>query len=346
MKTVEDINFTNKKVIIRCDFNVPIKNGEILEDQRIEESLKTIKYVLKQKPRLLLIISHLGRPEGKNVSELSLEPVRKKLKEFTGREIVLIKTLEELKNIKKENDNETYLLENIRFWTEEEKADDEFAKKIADGFDVYINEAFSASHRDHSSISRIPKFVENKCAGILFKNEIDQFSKIKNPQEHPAVAIVGGAKIKTKLPVIENLKKGYDYILVGGIIANEVLDQKLKLGERVLLPVDFKPDEKSRLDIGSKTIEKFRKKIKEARIIIWNGPLGKFEDEEYSRGTKEIVDAIISNNLAYKLIGGGESIEVIKKFSNFSKFDYVSMSGGAMLEFLAGKELPGIKALS
>jgi phosphoglycerate kinase len=346
MKNVKDINFSEKKVIIRCDFNVPIENGKIIEDQRIEESLKTINYILEQKPGLLLIISHLGRPKGKNVPELSLEPIQRRLAELVQREVFLIKTLDELAKTREGNSEQIYLLENIRFWAEEEDADDDFARKITEGFDVYVSEAFSASHRDHSSISRVPEFVEEKCAGILFKNELDQFMKIKNPQNHPAVAIVGGAKIETKLPVIKNLEKNYEHILVGGIIANEALDQGLEFGEKVLLPTDFKPDEKSRLDIGPKTIDEFKEKIKEAKTIVWNGPLGKFEDEEYAIGTKEIIDAIVSSKATYKLAGGGESIEAIKKFSDFSKFDYVSMSGGAMLEFLAGKELPGISALN
>lgn len=346
MKTIKDINFSGKKVILRCDFNVSIKNGEILEDQRIKESQKTIKYILKQEPKFLLIISHLGRPEGKRVLEFSLEPIRKKLEEFIQQEIILIKDLKELENAKKRTGRNICLLENIRFWSEEENINNDFAREIAEGIDVYVNEAFSTSHRNHSSITGIPKFTKEKCAGILFKNELSQFIKIKNPQDYPAVAIIGGAKIKTKLPVIKSLEEKYDYILVGGIIANEALDKELKFSEKVLLPVDFKPDEKSRLDIGPKTIEIFKEKIKEAQTIIWNGPLGKFENEKYAEGTKEIVNAITSNNSAYKLVGGGESIEAVKKFSNFSKFDYVSMSGGAMLEFLAGKELPGVEALN
>lgn len=346
MKTIKDIDFAEKKVIIRCGFNVPIKNGEILEDQRIKESLKTINYILEQKPKLLLLIAHLGRPGGKESPGFSLEPVQKKLKELIQREVFLIKNLGELNNIKEKGDGKIYLLENIRFWAEEKRADDEFAKKIGEGFDVYVNEAFSASHREHSSIVGLPKFAKEKCAGILFENELTQFEKIKNPESHPAIAIIGGAKIATKLPVIKNLEKNYDQILVGGLIANEALDQNLNLGEKVLLPIDFKPDDESRLDIGPATIKKFKEKIAEAKIIIWNGPLGKFEDEEYSVGTKEIVDAIVSNKTAYKLVGGGESIEAINKFSDFSKFDYVSMSGGAMLEFLTGEELLGIKALN
>jgi phosphoglycerate kinase len=352
MKTIHDVEFENKKVLIRCDYNVPLKDGIVTEeeDDRIEYSISTVREILEKKAKFVLLVSHLGRPEGQINEEFSLKPVRNRLQEYLGYlgvQVTLVKNLEELASAK-ENGNRVVLLENIRFWSEEESSDEGFAKKIMDGIDVYVNNAFPVSHRDHSSITKFPQYASEKCAGNLFVKEIENLDKVKGDPKEPAVAIIGGAKIETKLPVIETLAKNYEFVLVGGKTANEALDQELNFPENVILPVDFSPQEKAseRLDIGEKTQALFIDKIKEAQTIVWNGPLGFFEKEEASMGTRNIIAAITRNHKAFKLVGGGETIAALNYFSNSKNFNYVSMSGGAMLDYLAGKELPGIKALS
>ncbi|MDA3815203.1 MAG: phosphoglycerate kinase [Patescibacteria group bacterium] len=349
MKTLKELDLKNKKIILRCDFNVPVENGKVVENERIDEALRTIDYILDQGPKMLLLVSHLGRPGGKKVPELSLEPVYKELNDLTGEEIVNVKNVKEMKLIQgREGEfRRLYFLENIRFWPEEESASEEFAEEVMAGVDVYINDAFSSSHRDHASITKFPKFAEEKCMGFLFEEELTELTKVKDDPQKPSVAIIGGAKIATKLPVINKLSNSYDWVLVGGKVANEALDEGLNLGEKVLLPVDFSPeDEKEkRFDIGVETLKNFEEKIKEAKFILYNGPMGMFEEDSYSNGTKKIIEMILNNKDAYKVVGGGETIGAIEKFSSLKEFDYVSMSGGAMLEFLGGKELPGIKAL-
>mgnify|MGYP000518932965 CR=1 FL=1 len=350
MKKLSEVNFEGKRVLVRCDFNVPIEDGCIVEDERIRSACQTIKKILDDQPKNILLISHLGKPKGERLDDFSLKPVAKRLSEILGQEVCLFEDLDSIEALKVENNcytEKVFLLENIRFWKEEESADESFAKKVAEGFDVYVGEAFSASHRAHASISLMPKYTKERCMGLLFEEELTELSKILKPQERPAVAIIGGAKIETKLPVIEKLKERYDFILLGGKIANEALDQKMELGENVLLPIDFSPAEEEdlRLDIGPKTVEKYLEIIASAKSIVWNGPLGMFERKEYALGTEKILMGIVSNLTAYQLVGGGETIEAVKKFGSLADFDYVSMSGGAMLEFLEGKKLPGIEAL-
>ncbi len=350
MKTLKEVNFKDKKVVLRCDFNVPIEDGVVTENERIKEALRTIDYILDQGPKMLLLISHLGRPNGKEVSEFSLEPVYKELKELTGEEIVNVKNIKEMKLLQgKEGEfRRMYFLENIRFWPEEELADEEFAEEVMAGVDVYVNDAFSTSHRNHASLTKFPKFAAEKCIGFLFEEELSELAKVKDNPQKPSVAIIGGAKIETKLPVIEKLLENYDWILVGGKVANEVLDKGLNLGKKVILPIDFSPEneQEKRFDIGPKTLEKFEEKIKEANFILYNGPLGMFEEDKYAIGTKRVIKMVSKNKDAYKVVGGGETVEAIEEFGSLKGFDYVSMGGGAMLEFLGGKELPGIKALS
>lgn len=356
MKSIKDVNFFEKSVLLRSDLNEPVKDGQLLEDERIKEAAKTIEFLYQKQPSKLLILAHLGRPDGKVDPSLSLEPIRKELSQLLAAEVVLIKQIEDIGKIP-DGKNEVYLLENIRFWKGEEnilgrdgsdgQGDEFFAKNIAHFFDIYVNDAFSVSHRKNASVFVMPKFFKEKCVGFLFQQEYEQLSKIKDNPESPAVAIIGGAKIETKLPVIENLEKKYDKILIGGKVANEAIDQKTRLSEKVLLPVDFSPRsrEDERLDIGPKTIEKFKAEIAAAKTIVWNGPMGKFEEDGCEKGTREIIRSIGSNQEAFKVVGGGETLEAIEKLGNYEGFSYVSMSGGAMLEFLAGKKLPGIEVL-
>jgi len=352
MKTLDEINFKDKNVLIRCDYNVPLVDGTLAdeEDDRIEFSVDTIRHILEQESKFILLVSHLGRPGGKVNAELGLKPIRKRLQGYLGYlgvEVVLVETLEEIKAAQ-EVGNRIALLENIRFWPGEESSDDDFAGKVMEGFDVYVNNAFPVSHRDHASLTKFPQHASEKCAGKLFMKEVENLKKVKEDPMRPAVAIIAGAKIATKLPVIETLSKEYDFVLVGGKTANEVLDQKLDLGENVLLPVDFAPESKAaeRLDIGPKTQKAFAEKIEEANTIVWNGPVGLYENEESATGTRNIISAIAQNHKAFKLVGGGETISALNHFSSPRHFNYVSMSGGAMLDFLANKELPGIKALN
>lgn len=351
MKKINEVELKDKDVLIRCDYNVPL-SGSILsdaEDDRIEFSLDTIKKALEKEANFILLISHLGRPEGKVDERYSLKPVRTRLQEYLGYlgvEVVLIDTPEKIAEARN-NGAKIALLENIRFWPEEQNSDEEFAKKIAGDFDVYVNNAFPVSHRDHSSITKFPKFCAEKCIGNLFAKELENLEKVKENPTKPAVAVIGGSKIETKLAVIEKFAQNYDFVLVGGKTANEALDRKIEFPENVILPVDFSPVEKAaeRLDIGEKTQEIFVEKISQAKTIVWNGPVGLFEREESSIGTRNIISAIGKNVRAFRLIGGGETISALNHFSSPKHFNYVSMSGGAMLDFLAEKELPGIKAL-
>lgn len=356
MKNVKDLNLFEKSVLLRSDMNEPVQQGRLLEDERIKEAVKTIEYIYQKQPKKLLIVSHLGRPQGKRDPQYSLEPVKDELRQLLGIPVKMVQEIEDIGKIP-DRTNGIYLLENIRFWKGEEhvlgkekvdgKGDEFFAKNIARFFDVYVNDAFSASHRKNASVFIVPEFFKEKCAGLLFEKEYQQLSWVKDKPLRPAVAIIGGAKIETKLPVIEYLAGKYDRILVGGKVANEAIDQKIKLPQNVLLPVDFAPKskEQGRLDIGPKTLEIYEKEIAKAETIVWNGPMGKFEEEGCERGTREIIRAITTNRQARKVVGGGETLEAIEKLGSYEGFSYVSMSGGAMLEFLAGKKLPGIEAL-
>ncbi|MEA1926508.1 MAG: phosphoglycerate kinase [Patescibacteria group bacterium] len=349
MRSLKDVDLKGKKVVVRVGFDLPVENGVIIDDTRLRASLPTLDYILKQDPEAVVLINHFGRPDGRRVEDLSNKIIAKKLKEVSGTDVVMINNLQELKRLisSKHTSGAFFLLENIRFWYQEEANEEKFANSIGTLFDVYINDAFSVSHRAHASFVGIPKFTSEKCMGLLFEKEFTNLSRVKDDPRHPAVMAIGGAKIATKLPVIENMIKIYDHILVGGLIANEIIDEKISLGEKVILPVDYSPNAKAklRIDIGPKTVENFIKYIKEAETIIWNGPMGKYEIEESAMGTKKIQEAITENKEAIQVVGGGETLDAIKQFGSFDDFDYVSMSGGAMLKFLAGKELPGITAL-
>jgi phosphoglycerate kinase len=351
MKSIKDVNIRNRKIILRAGLNVPIdlETGEIMDDSRMKAAAKTVDFIMSKKPKMLLVVSHLGRPEGKKVEELSLENLVEDWERILKRRVIFVDKLERLQAIMQAGifDKEAiYLLENLRFWKSEKSNDEDFAKELSRGFGVFVNDAFSVSHRRHSSITQIPKFVKDAVMGLLFAEEYEHLKAVRDNPVKPAVAIIGGAKIATKLPVIQNLEKIYDKILVGGRVANEALDEKIKFSDKVVLPVDFSPAEKveERLDIGPMTVVAFREELKKAKTIIWNGPLGKFEDPEAANGTRNVVK-LLEECESFILIGGGETVEAVRKFGHLEKYDYVSKSGGAMLEFMAGKELPGIEAL-
>jgi phosphoglycerate kinase len=352
----------NKKVLLRTDFNVPInphtKNfgvgGEILDNSRIKDSLPTISFLLKNNNQVI-IVTHLGRPDGKRVKNLELKPVVAQLAKLlklkvksspaSTRSNPASTNLGERGEKSKINldgfpvyqiSNNLIILENIRFYPEEEKNDKKFAKKLAGLADVFINDALSVCHRAHASTVGVTKFLPS-YAGFSLKKEVNLLDKIiKNPKR-PLVCIIGGAKIETKLPLIKNFLRIADYILVGGKIGFQKINIKNK---KLILPVDGADSS----DIGPKTIKLFLEIIKKAKTIFWNGPMGVFEKKEFGQGTKEVASAIAFSK-AFSVVGGGETCLALKKFRLLKKISCISSGGGATLEYLAGKTLPGIKVL-
>ena len=322
MKTFKDFDVRGKRVLVRADFNVPLsEQGEILDDFRIRETLPTIKYLLKREAKVILM-SHLGDPGGKFVKELQLNPVAERLTELLGQNVEL--------------------LENLRFNPGEESNDENFAKELAQKGDIYINDAFGACHREHASIVGVPKFLPSG-AGFLLEREVASLTKLKTNPEKPLVAIIGGAKVETKVRVINKISEKAKFVLISGLIGKGVVGQKitLKYPDKIVFPVDETGGGK---DIGPETIRLFKEKISQAKTIFWNGPLGKIEDEEFAKGTAEIAKAIAQSK-AFSVVGGGETVEFITKLGLVQKFSHVSSGGGAMLTFLSGDKLPGLAAL-
>lgn len=342
VKKIQEAEIQYKKVILRADFNVAVESGKVKEKFKIEAAKETLKYLLEKKCKVALA-SHFGRPEGKINPEFSLSQIKNDVESILGVKIVFIddcvseKVAKALDNL---NDGEVLLLENVRFYPGEEQNNEKFAEGLAENFEIFINDAFSVSHRDQASVTGITKFLPS-YAGFWLQKEIKEMEKIKNDFKRPAVAIIGGAKIETKLPVIKFFEEKYDSVLVGGKIANEALDQKIQFSSKVILPVDFIDD---RLDIGPKTLENFKSIIEQAETIVWNGPTGKFEEEKYAFSTNEILKEILKSH-AYVVVGGGETIEVLEKNEAIDKISFVSTGGGAMLEYLSGNKMPGIEAL-
>lgn len=343
MKYLRDIDFKNKRVLVRADYNVPIQDGKVLDDWKIKLVIPTIEYILKQARSKIVLLSHLGRPNGRVMPEFSLKPVAEKLSELMKKEVKFIedmKSPEGDEQVRQLSDGEIALAENVRFYPEEEANNEKFAIDICHHFGVYVNDAFGASHRAHATVAQIPRFKPS-CAGLLLEKEIGELSKALNPPKRPAMAVIGGTKIETKLPVIENLAKAYDVVLVGGKIAFEAEEKNINFSQNVVLPEDFV---EGHFDIGPKTIEKYKMAISAASFIVWNGPMGKFEEGIYRKGTDAIYEAIVGAD-AYRIAGGGESVEYIDSRNGARSFDFISSGGGAMLEFLAGEKMPGIEAL-
>jgi len=386
MKTLKDLNVKNKRVLVRCDFNVPLnEKGKIEDDFRIKQVIPTIEYLVKKGAKVILM-SHLGRPEGKVVESLRLTPVQKKLAEYLDAPVA--KAADCIgKKIEKQTiemkEGEILLLENLRFHKEEEKNYGNFAKEISNLADVYVNDAFGVSHRAQASIVGVSKYLPS-VAGLLFEKEVKILSRVlKNPWR-PLIAIIGGVKIESKIKVIKQFLEKADHLLIGGKIANAILTvkgiyvgkpwpskeaikeiEKFKLTSTKLhLPVDAiaSPDETGQfytrelaparvrkdeklLDIGPETIKMFSKIIKDAKMIVWSGPLGLFEEPLFEKGTKAIAEEIAKNHRAFKIVGGGETVSALSKFGLREKFDHISTGGGAMLSFLSGEEFPGLKVL-
>ena len=377
------LNFKNKKVLLRVDYNVKIKNNIIVDDFRIKKSLKTINF-LKNKAKVVILVSHLGNPQGID-EQFSLRIVAKYLSKILKRKIYFITDFENCeKIINSLPSGSIALLENLRFYKGEKENSKNFAKKLASLGDIYINDAFSVSHRRNASVCKITEFLPS-YGGLLLKEELQNLEKIRNNFNPPFVVVLGGAKLKDKLPLIKNFLKTSDYILVGGGIANTFLksqnieigkslvedelletSKKLLKNKKIILPIDFIISSDYRhikifnpfkdkiskseaiLDIGPKTVLKFSNLISKAQTIFFNGPLGYFENKKFATGSLKITQAILKNKQALKVIGGGETIALLNgTISNFEKIPnlFVSTGGGAMLEYLANKKLPALEAL-
>ena len=312
MKTLKDFDVKKKRVLLRCDFNIPLDEKEnITDDFRIKQTIPTIEYLLENEAKVILM-SHLAGNRHLNVI---WDRVKKYLKTDT---------------------KEVVFLDNLRLDEREKENSDEFAKELANLGDIYINDAFGVCHRNHTSIVGVPKYLPSG-AGFLLEKEINVLSKVLKDPQHPFVAIIGGVKIESKAKVIEQFLEKADYVLIGGKITYNVNLTSSKL----YLAIDNKDD----FDIGPKTIEIFSEIIRKAKMIIWVGPVGKFENPLYQKGTKQIAEEISKNDQAFKIAGGGDTIFALTKFGLRDKFDHISTGGGAMLQFISGEELPGLKVL-
>lgn len=389
-KTIEDISVESKKVLVRVDFNVPLNDkGEITDETRIQAALPTIKYLLDHHAKVILC-SHLGRPKGEVKPEFSLAPVAKRLQMLLDTKVTFAKDVigqsadEAVANMK---DGEVVLLENLRFHKEETKNDSEFAKKLASYADIFVNDAFGTAHRAHASTEGVTHYLP-AVAGFLIKKELEFMGGALEDPQRPFVAILGGAKIADKIPVIENLFNKVDCLIIGGGMANTFLAaqgynlskslvdadsiglagdllKKAKLkGVKILLPIDVVaaddfnnnaktvmvpvdsiPEGYMALDIGSSTRMIFAEEIARAKTVIWNGPMGVAEMPSFAGGTRAVAEAMAGTS-AVTIIGGGDSAAAVKNLGYGDKMSHISTGGGASLEFLEGKELPGIAALN
>ena len=387
----QNLTLKGKKVLLRVDLNVPMKSGTITETSRIEKILPTIKLLIEKEAKII-ILSHIGRPKGKIVEGMSLEPISKKISEFLNKEVLFDKNQineNTISKINKISNGSIMMLENIRFNEGEEINDKEFSKKIASLGDIYINDAFSCSHRAHASIEGITKHISSYF-GLQITEEINALKRITSEIKKPITLIIGGSKISTKIKIIKNLIKKFDDIIIVGGMANtmlkhtgskigksihehdcknlikEILEKSKAYNCQINCPIDvivsknlhgtgknkeireIENDEMI-LDIGPKTILSIKKIIDSSNTVLWNGPAGYFENSNFANGTKEIIKIITEKTLKDKIFsvaGGGETVAAINKFNKFDSFTFVSTAGGAFLEFLEGKKLPGISAIN
>ena len=378
----------SKKVLIRVDFNTPVKDGKVTDNTRIVAALPTIKYLL-DKGASLVVMTHLGRPKGEKKAEFSLKPVRDEFEKLLGKKVSLASDVigddvkKEVESLKK---GDVLLLENVRFYKGEEANDMDFAKTLASYGDLYVNDAFGTAHRAHASTEGVAHFLPS-YAGFLSEKEIKFMSPLLEKPEHPFVALIGGSKVSSKISVLESLSKTCDTIVIGGGMAytflkvqghsvgkslveddyietaKSFLESTKKRGVKVILPLDHLcasefnenadavyvdsldiPSDLMGLDIGKKTVAEIKGAIESAKTVCWNGPMGVFEFEKFSHGTEEVAKAL-SESDAITVVGGGDSVAAVNKFHLSDKISHVSTGGGASLEFLEGKTLPGIKAL-
>ena len=390
-KTIEDINVKGKKCLVRCDFNVPLKDGKITDENRLVGAMPTIKYLVDNGAKVILC-SHLGKPKGEAKPELSLAPVAKRLSEMLGKEVVFaaddnVVGENAKKAVSEMKDGDVVLLENTRYRAEETKNEENFSKELASLAEVFVNDAFGTAHRAHCSTVGAGEFLQERVCGYLIQKEIDFLgSAVENP-ERPFLAILGGAKVSSKLGVINNLLEKIDTLIIGGGMgytflkalgheigtslveedkidyAKDMMAKAEEKGVKLLLPIDivyaseFAEDAEPHitegrdipagnmgLDIGPKTRELFAEAVKASKTIVWNGPMGVFEFENFANGTKAIAQAMADVD-ATTIIGGGDSAAAVNQMGFGDKMSHISTGGGASLEFLEGKELPGIAAL-
>jgi len=386
--TIKDVAVKGKRVIIRVDFNVPLdKSQRITDDRRIQESLPTIRYVLEQGASKVILMSHLGRPDGKPVDEFRLTPVGVRLSKLLNEKVLKLDECvgDEVKAKIAASKERVILLENLRFHKEEEKNNPEFAKQLSELADIYVNDAFGTAHRAHASTEGIAKFLPG-VAGFLIEKEIKYLGQAVNNPKKPFVVILGGAKVSDKIKLVDNLLKKADAILIGGGmaytflkaqgknvgnskleadkvgVAKDLLEKAKKMNVNIVLSSDFVivedfdkvetkktvteiPDGWMALDIGPKTRQAFKKVLSTAKTIVWNGPVGVFEIDAYAQGTKEIAEYLATLKTAITIVGGGDSAAAVSKFGVEDSMTHISTGGGASLEFLEGKDLPGIAAL-
>ncbi|NLD18854.1 MAG: phosphoglycerate kinase [Clostridiales bacterium] len=389
-KTVRDVDVAGKRVLVRCDFNVPMKDGKITDDFRIVSALPTIKYLIENKARVILM-SHMGKPKGEPKPELSLKPVADKLCRLLGKEVVFIsspKVVDEKveEAAKALESGQVMLLENTRYRAEETKNKEPYTGELAKLGEIFVNDAFGTAHREHSSTAGLAAYMPS-VSGFLIENEVKFLGDALDAPERPFVAIMGGAKVGDKIPVIKNLMKKVDTIIIGGgmsytffkamgyevgtsildeesiDLARELMQKTKKANVQLLLPVDsvcakaFDNDSQSEvfdrdkiptdmmgMDIGPRTIELYKGVIAKAKTIVWNGPAGVFEMSNFAEGTKAIAQAL-ADSQAITIIGGGDSAAAVEQFGFKDKMTHISTGGGASLEFLEGKTLPGIACL-
>lgn len=345
LRKLESLDVAGKKVLVRVDFNVELRDiGHVQEGYKLKVAKETVDALFKAGAAKVALLTHFGRPEGKSDPAFSTQQIVGEAARVLERDIRFVPACygDEVIAALNELPSETaLLLENVRFFAGEELNDEAFAKLLAEPFDCYVNEAFGVSHRAHASVVALPKILPS-AAGLHLIDEIIHLDALKQNPARPAVAIIGGAKIETKLPLIQAFQEIYDCVLVGGKIANEAIDQNITFNEKVLLPKDFDSDK--RLDIGPMTAAFFAQIIKKAKTVVWNGPMGKFEEKPYDFGTNVVLEAIVECD-AEIVIGGGESLAVLEEAGVFHKIGFVSSGGGAMLEYLSGKALPGLEVL-
>ena len=388
-KTIKDIDLKNKKVLVRCDFNVPMdEEKNITDNTRIVAALPTIKYLLENNCAIILC-SHLGRPKGEFKPEFSLKPVAKELSKLLNKEIIMANdVIGEDARSKANNlqNGQIMLLENVRFHREETDNDPEFSKQLASMAEIYVNDAFGAAHRAHSSTSGVAQYLP-AVSGFLIEKELKFLGNALNNPERPFVAIMGGAKVSDKIGVIDSLLEKVDTLIIGGgmaytffkaqgyevgnsicemdklDLAKELMEKAKNKGVKLMLPIDtkigkeFKPDTESKtvswteipegwevFDIGEESIKMFAEEIKKAKTVVWNGPLGLFEFDQFAIGTNSIAE-VLSQIDATTIIGGGDSAAAVRKAGLENKMTHISTGGGASLEFLEGKKLPGIECL-
>ncbi len=390
MKKIEDLkDLEEKKILIRLDLNVPLKNGYITDTTRIEKILPTLKFLIK-KNCYIVIISHIGRPKGRVVKHLSMRPVCDYLSKKLEKKIKLVEDdilKIDPKLIFKGHNEKIVMLENIRFYEQEEENDEKFAKILSKFGDIFVNDAFSCSHREHASVAKITYFLPSYC-GLQMNIEVSALKKVTSEIERPITCIVGGSKISTKISVLKNLIPKFENVIIVGGMANNILEYKgYKIGKsikennckeiideifslakinncNIFYPIDvsvgknFNDSSKTKnlsniedddyiLDIGPKTIDEIVSIIKKSKTILWNGPAGYFENSNFAVGSHKIANTIVkSKGKIFSVVGGGDTIAVLNEVNILNQFDFVSTAGGAFLEYLEGKEIPGIRALN